>query len=94
LASFKDFIDDKLDHRHVDNVIDGPCMAENLARYLYELASGVWPEVVAARVGESPKIWVEYWPAHDGKTAPVQPDEACPQRYHYHNRVKPHRQKR
>jgi 6-pyruvoyltetrahydropterin/6-carboxytetrahydropterin synthase len=61
LASFKDFIDDKLDHRHVDNVIDGPCMAENLARYLYELASGVWPEVVAARVGESPKIWVEYW---------------------------------
>lgn len=60
LSPFKHFIDDKLDHRHLDDVIDGPSTAENLARFLYELARGMWPEVVAVRVSETPKTWTEY----------------------------------
>ncbi len=62
LASFKNFIDDKLDHRHVDDVIEGLSTAENLARFLYEFAVGMWPEVVAVRVSETPKTWAEYRP--------------------------------
>ncbi len=62
LASFKHFIGEKLDHRHLDDVIIGPSTAENLARFLYELARGMWPEVVAVRVSETPKTWAEYRP--------------------------------
>ena len=63
LSAFRYFIDDKLDHRHLDDVIDGPSTAENLARFLYDLAKGMWPEVVAVRVSETPKTWAEYRPA-------------------------------
>jgi 6-pyruvoyltetrahydropterin/6-carboxytetrahydropterin synthase len=62
LSGFKYFIDDKLDHRHLDDVIDGPSTAENLARYLYDIAKGMWPEIVAVRVSETPKTWAEYRP--------------------------------
>lgn len=62
LSSFKHFVDDKLDHRHLDDVIDGPSTAENLARFLYDFAKRMWPEVVAVRVSETPKTWAEYRP--------------------------------
>src|SRR5215217_6167225 len=62
LSPFKDFIDDKLDHRHLDDIIDGPSTAKNLARFLYDFARGMWPEVVAMRVSETPKTWAEYRP--------------------------------
>ena len=63
LIPFKYFINDKLDHRHLNDVIDDPSTAENLARFLYDLAKGMWPEVVAVRVSETPKTWAEYRPA-------------------------------
>ncbi len=62
LAPFKHLIDEKLDHRHLDDVIDDPSTAENLARFLYEFAKGMWPEVTAVRVSETPKTWAEYRP--------------------------------
>lgn len=62
LSPLKDFIDEKLDHRHLDDVIEGPSTAENLARFLYEFSKGRWPEVVAVRVSETPKTWAEYRP--------------------------------
>lgn len=62
LFPLKSFIDEKLDHRHLDDVIDGPSTAENLARFLYEFAKRSWPEVVAMRVSETPKTWAEYRP--------------------------------
>ena len=62
LSPFKNFIDGKLDHRHLDDVIDGSSTAENLARFLYDFAKGMWPEVVAVRVSETPKTWAEYRP--------------------------------
>jgi 6-pyruvoyltetrahydropterin/6-carboxytetrahydropterin synthase len=42
--------------------VDGPTSAENLARFLYEFARGLWPEVAAVRVSETPKTWAEYRP--------------------------------
>lgn len=62
LAPFKNFIDEKLDHRHLNDVINRPSTAESLARFLYDLAKGMWPEVVAVRVSETPKTWAEYRP--------------------------------
>ena len=62
LAPFKTFIDDKLDHRHLNDVVPGVTSAENIARWLYEFAHGLWPEVAAVRVSETPKTWAEYRP--------------------------------
>ena len=62
LKPFKDFIDDKLDHRHLNDVMSGITSAENLAYWLFESAHGFWPEVVAVRVSETPKTWAEYRP--------------------------------
>lgn len=62
LAPFKTFIDEKLDHRHLNDVIDGPTSAENLSRFLYEQSRSLWPEVAAVRVSETPRTWAEYRP--------------------------------
>jgi 6-pyruvoyltetrahydropterin/6-carboxytetrahydropterin synthase len=60
LSPLKEFIDSKLDHRHLDDVIDVPSTAENLAHFLYKFAKGMWSEVSAVRVSETPKTWAEY----------------------------------
>ena len=62
LAPFKTFVNDKLDHRNLNDVVPGVSSAENLARWLYEFASSLWPEVAAVRVSETQKTWAEYRP--------------------------------
>ena len=62
LEPFKTLIAEKLDHHHLNDVVDGPTTAENLSRWLYERARELWPEVVAVRVSETPKTWAEYRP--------------------------------
>lgn len=63
LDMLKTFIDEELDHRHLEDVMDAPTTAENLARFLYDFAHGLWPEVMAMRVSETPKTWAEYRPS-------------------------------
>lgn len=67
LDSLKSFIDERLDHRHLDDVLPEGMVssAENLARFLYEFSAERWPEVVAVRVSETPKTWAEYRPLPD-----------------------------
>lgn len=60
LRPFKTFIDENLDHRHLNDVFSFPTSAENLARYLYDWARQNWPQVTAVRVSETPKTWAEY----------------------------------
>jgi 6-pyruvoyltetrahydropterin/6-carboxytetrahydropterin synthase len=62
LATFKRFVDDELDHRHLNDVLSCPTTAEHLARHLYTKAHGLWNEVAAVRVSETPKTWAEYRP--------------------------------
>lgn len=62
LAPLKAYIDDRLDHRHLDDVLDGPSTAENLARHLFEWCAARWPETAAVRISETPKTWAEYRP--------------------------------
>ena len=63
LAALKQLIDDRFDHRHLNDVLghDHPT-AENLALFFYDWAHKRWPEVSAVRVSETPKTWAEYRP--------------------------------
>ena len=63
----KRFIDDTVDHRHLNDVLPGEPTAEALAWWLFESLRDVLPEavgsrMVAIRVYETPKTWAEYRP--------------------------------
>jgi 6-pyruvoyltetrahydropterin/6-carboxytetrahydropterin synthase len=63
LKALKDFIDEKLDHQHLNDVLgDDNTTAENLAKYLYDWAKSQWPELSAMHVSETPKTWASYQP--------------------------------
>ena len=63
LAPLKRYIDDRLDHRHLNDVLGDDCVtAERIARHLYEWCSARWPETAAVKVSETPKTWAEYRP--------------------------------
>lgn len=62
LAPFQRFIDDQLDHRHLNQCMEERTTAENLAKMLYSIAKRISPFVVAVRVSETPRTWAEYRP--------------------------------
>lgn len=60
LAPLKDLIDKRLDHRHLNHVLDFNPTAENLAYWLFQQAREVgWP-VFEVAVSETPKTWAAY----------------------------------
>lgn len=61
LRPFKQYIDDTLDHRHLNDVLPFPTSAENLAKHLFDWAKAHWPETIGMRVSETPKTWAEFW---------------------------------
>lgn len=61
LAPFKQLINDELDHRHLNDVLDGPTTAEGLSKWLCDRALGMFGDaVMAVRVWETTKAWGEY----------------------------------
>lgn len=62
LASFRDYIDSTLDHRHLNDVLGGSqqTTAENIALHLWSVARALGFPIVAVRVSETPKTWAEY----------------------------------
>ncbi|WP_085907503.1 6-carboxytetrahydropterin synthase QueD [Kiloniella majae] len=63
LSDLKQYIDDVLDHRHLNEVLgDDNVTAERLAKHLFDWSFERWPEVTAVRVSETPKTWAEYKP--------------------------------
>lgn len=63
LAPLKRYIDDELDHRHLNDVLGDDCVtAERMAKHLYDWCAARWPETAAVRVSETPKTWAEYRP--------------------------------
>ncbi|HMB12555.1 MAG TPA: 6-pyruvoyl tetrahydropterin synthase family protein [Roseovarius sp.] len=63
LAALKRYIDDELDHRHLNDVLgDGCVTAERMAKHFYDWCHARWPEVTAIKVSETPKTWAEYRP--------------------------------
>jgi 6-pyruvoyltetrahydropterin/6-carboxytetrahydropterin synthase len=62
LEPFARFLDEHLDHRHLNEAMADRPTAENLARMLYGVARELSPFIVAVRVSETPRTWAEYRP--------------------------------
>ncbi len=58
----KEFIDNDLDHRHLNDIIPFHPTAENIARYLFGIFSIRLPELYAVEVSETPKTSAIYEP--------------------------------
>lgn len=63
LSALKGFIDEAVDHRHLNDVMGHDrTTAEALAKWLYDWCAAKWPETAAVRVSETPRTWAEYRP--------------------------------
>ncbi|MCF8480658.1 MAG: 6-pyruvoyl tetrahydropterin synthase family protein [Rhodospirillum sp.] len=63
LSPFKDWLDETLDHRHLNDVLgDDGVTAERIAKTCFDWCKARWPETAAVRVSETPKTWAEYHP--------------------------------
>ncbi|WP_051838772.1 6-pyruvoyl trahydropterin synthase family protein [Streptomyces sp. NRRL WC-3742] len=64
LDAFKKWMDDTLDHRHLNEAMGGGVSpsAENLAVWIFSLWTDQLPELTAVRVSETPKTWATYRP--------------------------------
>lgn len=60
LDPFKRYIDEALDHRHLNDVLPVRTTAENIARFLYGEARKLSPFVIAVRVSETDATWASY----------------------------------
>ena len=61
LKPFKDYIDTELDHQDLNQAVDFQTSAELLARHLFHVALGFWPDlVISVKVWETAKAWAEY----------------------------------
>lgn len=63
LSKFKDWIDNTLDHKHLNDLVDFNPTAENMCKYLYEVAHNMnLGKVTAVSWSETPKTWATYKP--------------------------------
>jgi len=62
LDDIKRYIDNNLDHRHLNDVLKIQPSAENIARYLFDLFKEEYPLLKAVSVKETPKTIARYEP--------------------------------
>jgi len=62
LSLIKDFIDEHLDHRHLNDVMMEPTTAENIAKYIFELFNKTYPQLSAVTVKEDNTRSARYTP--------------------------------
>jgi 6-pyruvoyltetrahydropterin/6-carboxytetrahydropterin synthase len=62
LKPVSQFIKDRLDHRHLNDVITVNPTSENIARFIYERFKPEFPELYAVEVSETPKTSCIYEP--------------------------------
>lgn len=60
LEPIKRYIDDKLDHRHLNDVFDFNPTAELMAKFLFTEFKKLIPEVSAVEISETPKTNARY----------------------------------
>lgn len=60
LRKFKQMLDTRYDHKHLNNVVAFPPTAELLAEYFFNWCQTQWPETSAVTVKETPKTSAEY----------------------------------
>lgn len=61
LRELRAYIDNKLDHRHLNDLFDFNPTAENLAKHLYKICKLLWDETQAVYVSETDKTWACYY---------------------------------
>lgn len=59
----KDYIDQELDHRHLNDKLEDHPTAENLAKHLYDHFKEQLPQMYAVEVSETPKTSAVYEPS-------------------------------
>ena len=62
LKPIKEYIDDHLDHQHLNDVMSIFPTAENIAKYIYDLFSMTYPQMISVTVKETPKTAAKYTP--------------------------------
>lgn len=62
LGDFKRWVDQTLDHRHLNDVMPANPTCENLARFIFDTWQEAIPQLTAVRVSETEKTWGEYRP--------------------------------
>jgi len=60
LDLFKEWLDSRFDHRHLNDVVDFNPTAENLAKYIFDNWSKTYPILKAIEVSETPKTTARY----------------------------------
>ena len=60
LDGLKIYLDDVLDHRHLNEIMLLPPTAENIAKYLFDMFITPIPELYAVEVSETPKTNCRY----------------------------------
>jgi len=60
LDNVKHYIDEMLDHRHLNEILPFNPTAENIAKYLYDTFINDIPELYAVEVSETPKTTAVY----------------------------------
>ncbi|WP_165022857.1 MULTISPECIES: 6-carboxytetrahydropterin synthase QueD [unclassified Dysgonomonas] len=60
LSTVKDYLDNTLDHRHLNDVFSFNPTAENIAKHLYDIFKKSIPELYAVEVCETPKTSAIY----------------------------------
>ncbi|GHU79526.1 6-carboxy-5,6,7,8-tetrahydropterin synthase [Bacteroidia bacterium] len=62
LKTVEKYIEENLDHRHLNQVIPGHPTSENIARFIYDRFKPEIPELYAVEVSETPKTSCLYEP--------------------------------
>lgn len=60
LNLIKNYIDETLDHRHLNDIFSFNPSAENIAKHLYDIFSKMIPEIYAIEICETPKTSAIY----------------------------------
>lgn len=60
LTPVKTYVDQVLDHRHLNDVVIFNPTAENLAKHLYDMFKEKFPNLIAVEVSETPKTTARY----------------------------------
>ena len=62
LEPMKKFVDEKLDHKHLNDVFDFNPTVENMSQRIFNLFKGTFPKLTAIEMSETPKTNCRYEP--------------------------------
>ena len=60
LESIKKWIDDTLDHRHLNDIFQFNPTAENMAKFIYDKFKPEYTLISSVAISETPKTWATY----------------------------------